>query len=112
MDRDREDQRCDDNYHHKDEECGHHGPHHDDHAHSQHHHHYYEPDCAESQASPQNASKAASQNAPQTLTDQFRAVAGYIKTHKAQSACVLGSLLLGTTALATPFISVALGAGA
>ena len=112
MDRDREDHRCDDNHHHKDEDCGHHGPHHDDHAHSQHHHHYYEPDCAESQASPQNASKTAPQNAPQTLTDQFRAVAGYIKTHKAQSACVLGSLLLGTTALATPFISGALGAGA
>lgn len=112
MDRDREDHRCDDNHHHKDEDCGHHGPHHDNHAHSQHHHHHYEPDCAESQASPRDASKAASQNAPQTLTDQFRAVAGYIKTHKAQSACVLGSLLLGTTALATPFISGALGAGA
>ena len=118
MDRDREDQRCDDNYHHKDEECGHHhGPHHDDahhhdHTHSQHHQHHHEPDRAESQASPRDTSKTAPQNAPQTVTDQFRAVAGYIKTHKAQSACVLGSLLLGTTALATPFISGALGAGA
>jgi len=45
------------------------------------------------------------------LKTAFRDAAHYVRENKLQSAALLTSLLLGTTALATPAISTALGAG-
>ena len=46
------------------------------------------------------------------LIRAFQGAARHIRENRLQSAALLTSLLLGTTALATPFIATAAGAGA